>query len=141
MLVPTILEELPRDAWSRERLPRLHRTLVRVLPVVVVAPLTVDLGGFREEMLIQSDFVNENLLPEAIDIVNQTGGLAACGERLIKAIIVFEVELDAQLGRPVLDTDLAGDDDLGVVEVFDQLLVLVLSRRLQLSLRRVELAR
>lgn len=111
-----------------------------VLAVVVVATLAVYLGGFREEVLVEPDLVDKDLLSEGVNIVDQAWGLPARSQRLVETFVVLEVELDAQFWRPVFDSDLTRHNNFGVIQGLNQVLVALLSRRLELSLRRVEIS-
>ena len=49
-----------------------------------------------------------------IDIVDQNGGFGGTAprtQRLVKSLIVLQVEFNAQLRRPVLDADVYRGDD------------------------------
>ena len=86
-----------------------------VLLVRVVALLAVRQGLLREELSVQVDFVYQQLLLEAWQVIDQWLVVFPV-QALIEGLIVFEVEFDAAFGWPVLDSNVDGDDHLGVVQ-------------------------
>ena len=44
---------------------------MRVDTVVVIAALSMDLCCLREEILVQSDFINKDLLMECLNVVDE----------------------------------------------------------------------
>ena len=70
MLVFWILEQLPGNQGSIERLSGPHRRHVLVDSVFIVAPLTVNLSSFCEKMLVQSYFIDKYLLSKGINIID-----------------------------------------------------------------------
>lgn len=89
-----------------------------VYAVGVVALLALNSGILREEVLVQLYLMNQKLLPEVINVVNQDGLLVGApprAQRLVEALIIFQVELDAKLRGSVLNTHIHGNDDPRVI--------------------------
>ena len=110
---------------------------MRVDTIVVITALSMDLCRLRKEVLVQSDFIHKDLLPERLNVVDEVelvrfDGLPARRQRLIKAIVITQVKLDSELGRTILDANLGRYDDLRIVQRLNQLLRDVISLRLQL---------
>ena len=108
-----------------------------IYTVVVIAALAMYLSRLCEEVFVQSDLVHEDLLAESFNIVDEVEmigfeTLAARRQRLIEGVVVAQIELDAELRRPVLDANLGRHDDFRVIECLDELLGNVISLRLQL---------
>ena len=139
MAMLSIGEQLASDKRCRKSLPRFHGTGMCIDPVLIVRALTVDLGRFGEEVLIQADLVHQDLLAERVNIVDKAGGAATGRQRLTEFFVVLEVELYTQFGRPVLDAYFAGHNDLRVVQLLDEAIPDLVTLRFQLGLSGVEL--
>lgn len=118
-LVLWIAEKLARDHLCIELVGPLHRALVLVNSIRIVALLALYPCILREEVLVKLDLVNKELFVEISNVVDQDRGLVGASpgtQRLVEALVVLQVELDAQLGWPVLHAHLHGHYDLGVVQ-------------------------
>ena len=129
-----VVEKLTRDRLRRQLIAPLHRTLMLIDAIGIIALFALDSGILRKEILVELDFVNEELVAELVDIVDQNGGLVGAAprtQRFIKSLIVLQVELNAEFRRPVLDAHVHWHDDARVVERL-QLLRDVVPLRFQL---------
>jgi hypothetical protein len=132
-----IVKKRARYCLRRQLVIPFHRTLMLIDAIGIIALLALNSGILRKEILVELDFVNEELVAELVDIVDQNGGLGGAAsrtQRLIKPLIVLQVELNAEFRRPVLDAHVHWHNDARVVERL-QLLRDVISLRFKLNIQ------
>lgn len=114
----SVLVQLAADLTRRQLL--LHRAHVCVFSVGIVTSLAVDLGLFGEEESVEVDLMDQQLLFEVLDVVDdQRLSRPISLQRPVERLVIFQVELDADFGWPVLDSNVDRHDDFGVIQHFE----------------------